>query len=85
MADAFEMLQSRTFVQQLGYGLLRIGLVALFPELKLLFRKIDSGALDPSPAKPDQAQGPPSAGQQHAREAAHTHAAPGGAAGAAFR
>lgn len=40
------MLQSRTFVQQFGYGLLKIMLVNLFPELKLLFRKIERGALE---------------------------------------
>ena len=81
MADAFEMMQSRTFVQQFGYGLLRIGLVALFPELKLLFRKIDSGALDPPAAakRPDQA--PPSSAGQPAAEGtpSHSHAPPGSA------
>ena len=46
MTDLFEMLQSRTFVQQFGYGLLKIVLVNLFPELKLLFRKIERGALE---------------------------------------
>ncbi len=40
------MLQSRTFVQQFGYGLMKILLVNLFPELKLLFRKIERGALE---------------------------------------
>ncbi len=56
MADLFEMLQSRTFMQQLGYGLLKIGLVNLFPELKLLFRRIERGALEtavgPGPGPP---------------------------------
>jgi len=46
MTDLFEMLQSRTFVQQFGYGLLKIVLVNLFPELKLLFRRIERGALE---------------------------------------
>ena len=46
MTDLFEMLQSRTFVQQFGYGLLKILLVNLFPELKLLFKKIERGALE---------------------------------------
>lgn len=55
MADLFEMLQSRTFMQQLGYGLLKIGLVNLFPELKLLFRRIERGALETSASHP----GPP--------------------------
>lgn len=55
MADLFEMMQSRTFMQQLGYGLLKIGLVNLFPELKLLFRKIERGALDATAGPP----GPP--------------------------
>lgn len=60
MADLFEMLQSRTFMQQLGYGLLKIGLVSLFPELRLLFRKIERGALETgtSPAGPPGG-GPP--------------------------
>jgi sorting nexin-13 len=48
MADLFEMMQSRTFMQQLGYGLLKIVLVHLFPELKLLFRKIERVALEPT-------------------------------------
>lgn len=52
MADLFEMLQSRTFMQQFGYGLLKIVLVNLFPELKLLFRKIERGALEPSSGGP---------------------------------
>ena len=51
MADAFEMLQSRTFVQQFGYGLLKIGLVNMFPELKALFRKIERSAQEPSKPK----------------------------------
>ncbi|CAL8462775.1 g2308 [Coccomyxa elongata] len=57
MADLFEMLQSRTFMQQLGYGLLKIGLVNLFPELKLLFRRIERGALET--AAGHAAPGPP--------------------------
>ena len=55
MADLFEMLQSRTFMQQLGYGLLKIGLLNLFPELKLLFRRIERGALETAAGPP----GPP--------------------------
>lgn len=51
MTDLFEMLQSCTFVQQFGYGLLKIVLVNLFPELKLLFRKIERGALEQTDAK----------------------------------
>jgi len=58
MADLFEMLQSRTFMQQLGYGLLKIGLVSLFPELKLLFRKIERGALETATSP----TGPPGGG-----------------------
>ena len=46
MTDLFEMLQSRTFVQQFGYGLLKVLLVNLFPELKLLFKKIERGAVE---------------------------------------
>ena len=69
MADAFEMLQSRTFVQQFGYGLLKIGLVHMFPELKLLFRKIERGALD--------AAAKAKAGGAHAADgAAPSHALP---------
>lgn len=41
MEDVFGMLQSPTFVQQLGYGLLHIALVNLFPELKPLFRRME--------------------------------------------
>ena len=63
MTDLFEMLQSRTFVQQFGYGLLKILLLNLFPELKLLFRRIERGALEqtnsgkaaPAKRQPEQA------------------------------
>ena len=64
MADAFEMLQSRTFVQQFGYGLLKIGLVNMFPELKALFRKIERSAQEP--AKPKEATPAVSSAASHA-------------------
>lgn len=41
MRDLFDMIQSMTFMQQLGYGLMRILLVNLMPELKPLFRSIE--------------------------------------------
>ena len=41
MQDLFEMLQSPTFDMQLGYGLLEIGVIALFPELKPLFLQLE--------------------------------------------
>jgi hypothetical protein len=68
MADLFEMLQSRTFMQQLGYGLLKIGLINLFPELKLLFRKIERGALDTAGGHPSPPGGAAAAnsGSEHA-------------------
>ena len=43
MLDLFEMMQSLTFVQQLGYGLLKILVVNLLPELKPLWRAIERG------------------------------------------
>lgn len=43
MQDLFDMIQSHTFVQQLGYGLVRIVLVNLMPELRPLFRSIERG------------------------------------------
>ncbi len=41
MEDLFGLLQSTTFVQQLGYGLLEVAIVHMFPELKPLFRKME--------------------------------------------
>lgn len=41
MEDVFRMLQSPTFVLQLGYGLLEILVVHLLPELKPLFRSLE--------------------------------------------
>eukprot|EP00210_Caulerpa_lentillifera_P002905 g2773.t1 len=40
MKDVYDMIQLKTFVRQIGYGVLEIGLLALFPELKELFAKI---------------------------------------------
>ena len=37
------MMQSPTFVLQLGYGILEILVVNLFPELKALFRGLEEG------------------------------------------
>lgn len=45
MEDLFEMMQSLTFVQQLGYGILEILVVHLVPELKPLFRQLETGTL----------------------------------------
>ena len=39
------MLQSPTFCLQLGYGVLEIAIVHLFPELKPLFRSLQHGSL----------------------------------------
>ncbi|GAB4817940.1 hypothetical protein N2152v2_004986 [Parachlorella kessleri] len=41
MEDLFGMLQSPTFVLQLGYGLLSIAVVHLFPELKPAIRRME--------------------------------------------
>lgn len=41
--DVFEMLQSTTFVQQLGYGLLQALVLNLFPEMRATFRQIEQG------------------------------------------
>ncbi|KAK9807024.1 hypothetical protein WJX72_010915 [[Myrmecia] bisecta] len=43
MDDLFEMLQSTAFMHQIGYGLLKILVVNLIPELKPLFRQIERG------------------------------------------
>ena len=37
MRDLFDMMQSLIFMQQLGYGLLKILLLNLLPELRPLF------------------------------------------------
>lgn len=39
--DLFGLLQSSTFVQQLGYGLLHIAVIHMFPELKQFLKKIE--------------------------------------------
>lgn len=44
MKDVYDMLQLQTFVRQIGYGVLEIVLLALFPELKDLFAKIHKEA-----------------------------------------
>ena len=41
MEDLFGMLQSPTFVLQLGYGLLSTAVVHLFPELKPAIRRME--------------------------------------------
>ncbi len=46
MTDLFEMMQSPTFVQQLGYGVLRILLLSFFPELRPLFQQIEHGSVE---------------------------------------
>lgn len=45
MSDLLEMLQSQTFLRQLGYGVLEIAAVLLFPELKPLFHSLEHGGL----------------------------------------
>ena len=79
MTDLFEMLQSRTFVQQFGYGLLKVLLVNLFPELKLLFKKIERGALEQtsssSKAAPKPGGGQAGSGSKTASKAAAKAAA----------
>ena len=49
MQDLYDMVQSTTFLHQLGYGLLKIGLVSLMPELRPLFRSIERAPIDISP------------------------------------
>ncbi len=41
MQDLFGMMQSETFMHQLGYGCLEIMVVSMFPELKPLFEKLE--------------------------------------------
>lgn len=52
MSDVFQMMQSQTFVQQIGYGLLKICVVNLFPELKPLFKQTEMTAQTEAPAAP---------------------------------
>lgn len=44
MKDVYDMIQLPTFVRQIGYGVLEIVLLALFPELKDLFARIHKEA-----------------------------------------
>ena len=39
--DLFEMIQSRTFIYQLGYGIIKIFVVNVFVELRPLFRQME--------------------------------------------
>ena len=39
--DLFEMIQSRTFIYQLGYGIIKIFVVNVFAELRPLFRQME--------------------------------------------
>ena len=39
--DLFEMIQSKTFIHQLGYGIIKIFIVNNFPELRPLFRQME--------------------------------------------
>lgn len=41
--DIFDMMQSPTFVLQLGYGVLEILCVNVFPDMKPLFRQMEHG------------------------------------------
>ncbi|CAD7702485.1 unnamed protein product [Ostreobium quekettii] len=53
MQDVFDMLQLPTFVTQLGYGVMEIAVLALYPELKDIFRRIhgpDKAHRDGGPA-----------------------------------
>ncbi len=43
--DVFDMMQSPTFVMQLGYGILEILTVNVFPEMKTIFRSLEAGDL----------------------------------------
>ena len=43
--DVFDMMQSSTFVMQLGYGILEILCVNVFPEMKSIFRGLEAGDL----------------------------------------
>lgn len=43
--DLFEMMQSATFMRQLGYGLLEIAALHVCPELKGLFQQLEHGGL----------------------------------------
>ena len=43
--DVFDMMQSPTFVMQLGYGVLEILTVNVFPEMKTIFRSLEAGDL----------------------------------------
>jgi len=43
--DVFDMMQSSTFVMQLGYGILEILCVNVFPEMKSVFRGLEAGDL----------------------------------------
>jgi hypothetical protein len=49
MGDLFQMMQSGTFMHQLGYSVLRIVSVSLFPRLRRVFEEIELGAA-PGPA-----------------------------------
>ena len=44
MDDLFELIQSRTFIYQLGYGLIKIFVVNIFAELRPLFRQMELSA-----------------------------------------
>lgn len=52
------MVQSMTFVQQLGYGILKIVLLNLMPELRPLFRSIERSVPEPNPAGEASPQNP---------------------------
>lgn len=39
--DLFEMIQSKTYIHQLGYGIIKIFVVNNFPELGALFRQME--------------------------------------------
>ena len=39
--DLFEMIQSKTYIHQLGYGIIKIFVINNFPELGALFRQME--------------------------------------------
>jgi len=46
VSDLYEMMQSPTFMRQLGYGVLEIGALHLCPELKEMFHNLEHGGLE---------------------------------------
>lgn len=53
MRDIHDMLQLPTFVTQIGYGVLEIGVLALYPELRDFFSRIHRDGAAPSGCNAD--------------------------------